>query len=222
MNKKPELENEYYNKRASEYEQIYFRDDKIRRAEIDDEVTRLKELTKGKKVTELACGTGYWTSRVSETALEIITSDLSLEMILEAKKKEYHCPIQFIQADLHTPPFEKSSCEFLLLGFWFSHEPKQNYDRFFKMLLELLQPDGKIWMIDNNPPAEGSSHDSIGEDEFGNNIKRRFLDDKTEFSIIKNYFSKDQLAELFTPYFEIESLIHNKYYWSTVLRAKID
>ena len=214
------FENEYYNKRASEYEKIYFRDDKARRAEIDDEVKRLQELANGKVVTELACGTGYWTSRVSETASKIITSDLSLEMIAEAKKKNYHCPIQFTQSDLHNPPIEKNSVELLILGFWFSHEPKQNYDSFFNILRDLLIPNGKIWMIDNNPPAEGSGHDSIGSDKFGNNLKKRYLDNGTEFTIIKNYFNKEQLSVLFSKHFKIESLIHKKYYWSTVLTAK--
>ena len=213
-------QNEYYNKRAKEYEQIYFRDNKERRKEIDNEVLRLKKLASGKSIIELACGTGYWTARVSETASDIIATDLSLEMIQIAQEKTYNCPIQFLQADLHNPPFEEPSCDLLLLGFWFSHEPCQDYEKLFRTLLGLLKPNGKIWMIDNNPPAEGDIFKSTGKDNYGNNYKQRFLDDKTEYSILKNYFTQDLLKEIFEPYFHIDSLIHNRYYWSTVLTAK--
>ncbi len=215
-----EKQNEYYSKRAEEYEQIYFRENKERRKEIDDEVLRLKKLASQKSIIELACGTGYWTTRVSETASDIIATDLSLEMIQVAQKKTYNCPIQFLQTDLHNPPFAKSSFDLLLLGFWFSHEPRQDYDRLFKTLLGLLKPNGKVWMIDNNPPAEGDIFKSTSKDKYGNNYKQRFLDDKTEYSILKNYFTEDSLKKIFEPYFKIKSLIHNKYYWSTVLTAK--
>lgn len=213
-------QNEYYSKRADEYEQIYFRDNIERRKEIDDEVTRLKSLASKKSIIELACGTGYWTTRVSETASEIIATDLSFEMIAEAKKKTYHCPIQFLQADLHDLPFAKASCDLLLLGFWFSHEPCQNYANLFEILQKLIRQNGKIWMIDNNPSAEGEIYKSTGEDKYGNNYRQRFLDDKTEYSILKNYFSEKSLSEIFEPFFHIESLIFDKYYWSVVLSAK--
>ena len=90
----------------------------------------------------------------------------------------------------------------------------------FDTLQKLIRKNGKIWMIDNNPSAEGDIYKSTGEDKHGNNYRQRFLDDKTEYSILKNYFSKKALREIFEPYFEIESLNFDKYYWSVVLTAK--
>ena len=52
---------EYYRLRATEYEQIYFREIPERRKEIDNEAERLRALVAGKTVLEMACGTGYWT-----------------------------------------------------------------------------------------------------------------------------------------------------------------
>ena len=57
----------YYRDRAQEYEQIYYRDNPERRQEIADEVARLQKLVAGKKVLELACGTGYWTAAMPDT-----------------------------------------------------------------------------------------------------------------------------------------------------------
>ena len=219
-NKNEKDSNNYYNQRASEYEQIYYYDIPERRKEIDDEVARLKTLVKNKSVLELACGTGYWTTRISETARQIITSDISEQMITEAQKKEYHCSTHFVRSDLSNPPFAKESFDIIVLGFWFSHEPKQSYDSLIKSLQSLIKPDGQIWMIDNNPPAEGSQFKSKGSDEHGNNYKLRFLDNGSEFVVLKNYFTENSLKEIFSPYFNLKSIIFKKYYWSIVLENK--
>ena len=59
---------EYYKKRAFEYEKIYFRDDPIRLEEQHLVQRIIKNLFKDKMVLEIAAGTGYWTQYLSETA----------------------------------------------------------------------------------------------------------------------------------------------------------
>jgi len=211
------LEN-YYCNRAPEYEQIYYRDNPERRQEIDDEVIFLKELCTGKDVLDIACGTGYWTERISETAASIVASDISTEMIRQAQQKQYHCPVQFIRSNINQLPFALSSFDIVVLGFWFSHHPRQDYDNLFKCISRPLKPDCPIWMIENNPPAEGSVNNSHHIDIHGNNFKKRFLDNREEFVILKNYFKKDELTEIFSPYFKIERLIYKTYYWSVLLQ----
>ena len=68
--------------------------------------------------------------------------------------------------------------------------------------------------------SDGFFTTQVNVDEFGNNYKQRQLDDGTEFVILKNYFSENELRDLFSPHFKIESLIHNRYYWSVLLRLK--
>lgn len=210
----------YYNKRAPEYEQIYYRKVPERRKEIDDEASRLKEIVKGKKVLELACGSGYWTKVMSETAENVTATDISLEMIAEAKKKDFICPVEFIQADMYKLPIEKNSVEFLAIGFWFSHEPKQDYEKYCSMINNLMRPDGQIWMIDNNPPAESDIPDNSYLDENGNNFKKRYLDNGDEYTILKNYFSENEISKILSRYFELKTLRYNKYYWSSLLGPK--
>lgn len=217
--KKPDSLIHYYRLRAPEYEQIYYRDFPAKRKELDDEATRLERLVEGKAVLDLACGTGYWTEVISRGANFIIASDISAEMIAEARKKEYGRLPQFVRADLYRLPFAAGAFDVVTLGFWFSHEPKQDYDRFFELIKPLVKEGGLFWMIDNNPPAEGPKLQSVGQDEFGNNYKQRFLDSGEEFAILKNYFSADQLRKILSPHFEIESLIYNECYWSVVLKG---
>jgi demethylmenaquinone methyltransferase/2-methoxy-6-polyprenyl-1,4-benzoquinol methylase len=210
----------YYGQRAPEYEQIYFREIPDRRRQIDEEAERVRELTKDKTILELACGTGYWTQIASGNAKSILASDISAEMIAEARKKEYHCPVEFVLADLNHLPFPKHSFDLIILGFWFSHEPKSGYNRLFSTLASLVRVGGRIWMIDNNPPAEGANTDSVGTDEGGNNLKKRQLSNGKEFVIIKNYFSPELLRSIFADEFTIDRLNFGSYYWSVVLTPK--
>jgi cyclopropane fatty-acyl-phospholipid synthase-like methyltransferase len=212
---------DYYRARAAEYEQIYYRKVPERRREIADEIRRLSKLVDGKKVLELACGTGYWTQAMSQTAQHITAVDLSGEMISEARKKRFVCPVEFIEADMFGYPYPKQEYDIVSVGFWFSHQAKQEYERFFDLVSGPLKDDGAIWLIDNNPPAEGANFESAGSDEFGNNYKQRWLEDGRQFVILKNYFDRQQLVDIFSRPFIIRDLIYKTYYWSVLLRKKL-
>ena len=208
---------DYYRARAAEYEQAYYRHMPERRREIDDQAENLLELVRGKDILDLACGTGYWTQIISRTARFIAAVDISVEMLREARQKTYDAPTEFAMADLYRVPFQTASFDMITLGFWFSHQPKQEYDLFFRHLAQPLRGGGFIWMIDNNPPAEGSRMDSVRTDVHGNNYKKRHLQSGEEYVILKNYFSEDQLREIFAPYFTVRRLVFRTYYWSILL-----
>ena len=210
----------YYKARADEYEQIYYRDIPLRRKEIDIEAERLRKLVTGKEVLEIACGTGYWTKIISETASSLIATDISKEMINEAKKKSYVTEPSFVHTDLYHLPFDKKVFDMVVLGFWFSHHPRQQYSQLCDLLCYSLKNDGLIWMIDNNPPAEGANIESVRKDEHGNNFKRRYLENGREFIILKNYFEKEELKDIFSVFFDVTSINYNTYYWSVVLERK--
>ena len=208
---------DYYRDRAAEYEQIYYRHQPERRREIDDEADRLKSFAADRDVLELACGTGYWSRVMAQTARRITAVDIWMEMLDEARKKKYPAPVDFVRGDMERLPIREQAFDFVAVGFWFSHQPRQFYDRFFELLKRPLLPGGKIWMIDNNPPAEGRFKESVCVDEHGNNFKKRFLDDGRKYVILKNYFEKEDLISIFEPFFRIEKLVHGRYYWSILL-----
>lgn len=209
---------EYYRHRAAEYEQIYFREIPERRKEIDDEADRLRALVAGKAVLEMACGTGYWTKVMSETAAQVTASDIWPEMLAQAKQKQFGCPVDFIAADMFAHPWPEQAFDAVAVGFWFSHQPKQEFDKFFELLWRPLKPGGRIWLIDNNPPAEGTHHEFVRKDEFGNSFKRRYLENGEQHVILKNYYEEEELRQIFEPTMRIERMTYKNYYWSVVLR----
>jgi ubiquinone/menaquinone biosynthesis C-methylase UbiE len=210
----------YYRARAPEYEQIYYRDVPERQRELDEAAQRLKQLAAGRNVVDLACGTGYWTQILSTTAASVVAVDISAEMLNEALKKTYSTPVEFLRANLNELPFRENCFDLIVLGFWFSHQPKQEYDRFFKNIMRPLKRGGSIWLIDNNFPAEGPQMESVRVDEHGNNYKRRYLGSGEEFVILKNYFSQEELRSIFAPHFSISRLTYGTYYWSVVLSPR--
>ncbi len=211
---------DYYRARAAEYEQIYYRDVPERRQEIADQFKFIEKLAAGKTVLDLACGSGYWTQAAAKNAREVIATDIALEMIKEAQNKKYNSPVTFINSDIYDLPFKSALFDLIIIGFWFSHEPKQNYSRFFEIIERPLKDDGQIWLIDNNPPAEGTKSDFLHTDQAGNKFKSRRLNDGREFSILKNYFNQNELLNIFSKPFRISQLTYNKYYWSLLLDCK--
>ena len=210
----------YYRARASEYEQIYYRDVPQRQMELAADAERLQQLVQGCAVLDLACGTGYWLEKMAHTASRITAVDVSSEMIQQARQKEFACPVDFVRADMNDLPFGSTDLfDCITLGFWFSHHSRRHYSDLFDVLLTYLKENGSIWMIDNNPPAEGLTQNSVGTDEHGNNLIKRKLDSGREFTIIKNYFDAAQLRSIFEGRFHVEQLIRGVCYWSTVLKA---
>lgn len=133
------------------------------------------------------------------------------------KKKVYECAVTFIPADMFTYSFGEADFDLVALGFWFSHQPRQEYRRLFDVLARPLKKDGLIWMMDNNPPAEFPLPTSHQLDEHGNNYKQRTLSNGRTYLVLKNYFSRDELVEVLDSCFDIRSVVHNRFYWSVVM-----
>ena len=211
---------EYYRQRASEYEQIYYRDQPARRAELEANIEPLKAMVRDRTVLDLACGTGYWLEKMSETARHIVAADISPEMIAEARKKSFAHPVDFIRMDLNQTAVERDQFDVVTLGFWFSHHPRQDYDDLLDAVCRPLREAGRVWMIDNNPPAEGITRQSAGHDDRGNHYTWRSLENGTKFVIMKNYPTEQELRETLGKQFLIDDLTYGTYYWSVSLTAR--
>ena len=120
--------NEYYSKRAKEYEQIYHRDDLVRQSEQAKIKNLLRNSFRNKSVLEIACGTGYWTKTVAQTAQSITAVDNSTEMLEVAKGKNIKA--HFINDNAYTLNNVTDEFNAGLANFWFSHIPKDQINTF--------------------------------------------------------------------------------------------
>lgn len=214
---------DYYAKRVKEYEEIYHRDDPVRQAELLLISKTIKRIFKDKKVLEIACGTGYWTKILSESADSILATDKVSEVIEMAKTKKYKCPVTFRIADTYNLPFQKATFTGGLANLWFSHIPKSKIDSFLKGFHRVLGTGSVVFMADNiYIPGIGGELVHKNGDE--NTYKLRKLKDGSEYLILKNYFNLKELAQIFrkhSPNFTEKNIFYGKCFWYVFYRAHI-
>ena len=78
---------EYYAKRANEYERVYAKPERQRDLAALKE--RVRRMLAGRRVLELACGTGYWTEVFAPVAKEVTALDVNEEVLAIARAKSY-------------------------------------------------------------------------------------------------------------------------------------
>ena len=167
---------DYYSARAPEYDGIY----EPRTLEHGKELTALRdELTafvRGKRILELACGTGYWTQFMETSAASVLAVDASPAMLDLAGKRCRRAELRL--GDAYAPP--PGPFDAVVAIFWLSHVPRARMPGFFATL-----PKAARFFADNTyVPGEGGELLPGVEDTW----KRR-----GEHVVLKNYFSEGDL-----------------------------
>lgn len=187
----PEEIQNYYSRRASEYEEIYQKPE--RQSELARLKTMLGDLLRGQRILELACGTGYWTAVIAPIAQSIVATDTSEETIAIAECKAYPPNrVHFIMADAYALDSVPGSFTAGFAGFWWSHIPKQRLSNFLHGFHRRLGDGAHVVFIDNRY-VEGSSTPIAGQDEAGNAYQIRPLRDGSQHRVLKNFPSADDL-----------------------------
>ncbi|MFI5134225.1 MAG: class I SAM-dependent methyltransferase [Chitinophagales bacterium] len=201
---------EYYQRRASTYDNLYHRGE--RKEALDEAAAILQKFFSGKNVLEIACGTGYWTERIAQTAKSIFATDINNAMLDIAKARSYQNDnVTFSSGDFYNLKPEKKF-ESLFAGFIWSHIPLQELDEFIALMISYVQSNGTLVFIDNNF-VEGSSTPIVRTDEFGNTYQERKLEDEETFTIIKNFPQEKFLREKLEGKVNAINFTLLKYYW---------
>lgn len=200
----------YYKERAGEYEKIYEKPE--RQQELQYLKSFLQDAFRDKSVLEIACGTGYWTQIISNTAKSIQASDINQAVIDIARSKDYkNSRVEFTIADFQQLQRD-SAKECLFGGFIFSHIPRQEIIGFFDKIINLTLPGGKVILIDNNY-SEGSSHPITDTDNEGNTYQTRKLQDGTAHKVLKNFPKEKDLRQHLEGRAIGLKFIDLRYYW---------
>src|SRR5215467_6587465 len=110
----------YYAQRAPEYDQIYAL------PRWQDDLRTLEELAsrlfRGRRVFETACGTGYWTYLIAQTAADVYAIDVNETTLGIARSRTYaRANVRFEQRDAYVPCHGAPGFDGGHAGFWFSH-----------------------------------------------------------------------------------------------------
>ena len=200
----------YYKKRAKEYENIYLKperqNDLLRAAMI------LQDIFTNKKIFEIACGTGYWTEKISQKALSIFATDINDAVLEIAKNKEYaKSNVTFGLADFYNCQLSEHY-EGLFGGFIWSHILVQDLDSFLVKINSFVSPEGQVVFIDNNFKG-GSNHPITMTDAEGNTFQIRKLEDETDHLVLKNFSTKDYILKKLEGFAKNIKFYDLEYYW---------
>lgn len=181
---------EYYRRRAAEYDRIYSKPER------QQDLRRLEELlagwVRGRRVLELACGTGWWTRVLAASAESVTATDANDEVLEIARSREYAKPVDFRRADAFRPESVSGDFDTIVAAFWISHLPLGGIPPFLDTLDARLPPHGRIVLLDNRF-VEGSSTPVSRRDGEGNTYQLRRLDDGEEFEVLKNFLEEPAL-----------------------------
>jgi ubiquinone/menaquinone biosynthesis C-methylase UbiE len=205
----------YYRDRAREYEQIYEWRDPRRQEEQDRLGEELKQAFRGRNVLDIGCGTGYWTERISEAAERITGIDINETVLEIARSKTYGCPTEFRQMDGYGMEFPPCTFTGALASFWLSHVRLEDVDSWIEHMHGVLAPGAQVFIVDNTY-IEGVGGRLVTKEGDPNTYKLRTLNDGSQHLIVKNYFTAEELLELFSRHTDgvtAGDVFHGRCFW---------
>jgi len=207
----PELV-DYYRRRAGEYEAFYAKPE--RQADLAILRRQIPERMAGRRVLEVACGTGYWTVLVAPGARSVLATDAAEEPMQFATAKDYSgAEVRFELADAYALSERLGRFDAALAVFWWSHIPLGRIDAFLASLHRRLEPGARVLFMDNRY-VDGSNTPIAERDAEGNTYQLRPLSDGSENRVLKNFPTEEELRARLSPFARALSFQELDYYWT--------
>jgi len=203
----------YYNARASEYEEIYHRQDPEQQAELARIAKQLDKLFLRLDIIDVACGTGYWTNMVAPDASHVTGIDLSEEMLSVARNGTKNHNVEYRLADAYDLGRWPAKFDGALVNFWLSHVPKSKLTDFLSGLHSKLSRNSIVFMADN-VCVPGLGGELLEEEGREDTFKLRTLRNGTTHKVIKNYYDRHSLKVLFEPRSKDLDVWEGRFYWT--------
>ena len=201
----------YYAQRAAIYERVYFKPE--RQADLRAMEAWLPAQFRGRRVLEVACGTGWWTLHGAREAASWLATDLNPETMNLARPKPLPACVQLATADAYTfAELGPQTFDAAFAGCWWSHVPLARLHSWLNTLHARLQPGARVVMLDNRY-VESSSTPLSRTDEDGNTYQRRPLDDGSLHEVLKNFPAREQAFALLGPRAQTPEWIEFDHYW---------
>lgn len=203
MNNLLQEQKDYYQARAAEYDEWFYRKGRYDRGEAanqqwfdEAQIVRdaLHTLSGQGNILEFAGGTGIWTQELTQLADHVTVVDASSEMIAINKAKVQSDNVDYIEADIFDWQPEQQY-DMVFFGFWLSHVPPEKLAPFLEMVASALKPEGKVFMVDSRRVSTGTAvNQSVATEGYR---QERTLNDGREFHIVKIYYERETLEDAF-------------------------
>lgn len=202
----------YYAARAPEYDAVY------RKAERQADLRAIEawlptRFEGGRRLLEIACGTGYWTQFLARSASGIVAVDTAPETLAIAAGRVPPDVVRFVLADAYALPLAPAAFDGAFAGFWFSHVPRHRQREFLTRLGSPLRPGARVVLLDNRY-VEGSSSRITRRDAEGNTFQSRTLADGSMHEVLKNFPTPDELVALVEGLGVAAKVEHWPHYWA--------
>ena len=183
----------YYAARAGEYDAVYKKPE--RQSDLRKIEQWLPSVLRGRRILEIACGTGYWTQFLASVASSVVAIDSAEETLRIARERVPSEIVSFAVGDAYSPGRQDGPFDAAFAGFWFSHVPVERQVEFLAALNAAVEPGAKIVFLDNLFIV-GSSTAISEQDGRGNTYQSRRLSDGSMHRVLKNFPSETQLHAL--------------------------
>jgi len=154
------------------------------------------DLSRGKRVLDIASGEGYGSNLISDVAKEVVGVDISQDAINDATNKYKKSNLRFLQGSADKIPFGNKEFDVVV-----SFETIEHHDKHDEMMSEIsrvLKDDG-IFIISS--PSKLNYSDKRGY--------------KNQFHVKELY--EQEFKDLMQKYFRFNSFYHQKVFYGSVL-----
>jgi demethylmenaquinone methyltransferase/2-methoxy-6-polyprenyl-1,4-benzoquinol methylase len=201
----------YYAQRARYYERVYFKPE--RQTDLRAMEAWLPGPFAGRRVLELACGTGWWTPHGARDCASWLATDLNPETMAIARTKPLPASVRFATVDAYAlDGLGEQRFDAAFTGCWWSHVPLQRLPGWLATLHARLEPGARVVMLDNSF-VQTSSTPLTRRDEHGNTYQDRTLDDGSVHEVLKNFPTRDEAVAALGPRAGQVEWIAYTHYW---------
>lgn len=202
---------EYYQRRAAEYDKVYAKPE--RQGDLAVLRDRVARSLVGKRVLEVAAGTGWWTDVLAGTAAGVTATDANRATLdVAAGKRSWPDTVRFVEASAFHLDAVAGDFDAAFVGFFWSHIPLDRLDRFVDGLARRLEPAALVVVVDNRFVA-GSNHPITRHDGDGNSYQQRRLEDGSSWEVLKNFPTPDALRSRLAGVAADVDVRELDYYW---------
>jgi len=181
----------YYARRAAEYERVY--DIPAWQPGLAELRRRVVTTFAGRRVFEVACGTGYWTEILAGVVASVHATDLNDETLALARARSYsRGNVTLEPRDAYARHDGPPRWDAGFAGFWLSHVDHTRMDEFLDALHSHLARGAVVMAFDERDDPTRTSRGSR-VDAKGNRYETRRLDNGERYEIVKNFVDEPRL-----------------------------